>query len=210
MTRYVGYYGASLLSKSHMVFFVSLAAHLMQLAFLVFVESPHMEKIYGSDRPRDRACHDQIFCFHTNFRKPAHLHTLVLVTLCSMLYVFGSFSSSFVFLQCLLARTVHVLMSGVILKGEDSSQAFSRIFTEAGQTKEEAFEYWKAYPRCFPSDSDAPCSLYNLSLSFGHLSFIMAALHLYNPSSDQPAATMALCHVLGLVIRPAIRIELDR
>lgn len=44
---YVGYYGISLLTGSYMVFYVSLAAHFLQLAFLWLVESPHMDKIYG-------------------------------------------------------------------------------------------------------------------------------------------------------------------
>lgn len=44
---YVGYYGISLLAGSYVVFYASLAAHFLQLAFLWLVESPHMDKIYG-------------------------------------------------------------------------------------------------------------------------------------------------------------------
>ena len=48
----VGYfwcYGAALLSRSYVVFVLALLAHFSQMAFLVFVESPHIEKLYGSE-----------------------------------------------------------------------------------------------------------------------------------------------------------------
>ncbi|KAF8890763.1 phosphatidylethanolamine N-methyltransferase [Infundibulicybe gibba] len=44
---YAGYYGLSLISGSYAVFFVSLAAHAAQFAFLVFFENPHIERMYG-------------------------------------------------------------------------------------------------------------------------------------------------------------------
>jgi phosphatidylethanolamine N-methyltransferase len=46
---YAGYYGISLISRSYLVFFVSLAAHAAQFAFLVVVENPHIDKTYGVD-----------------------------------------------------------------------------------------------------------------------------------------------------------------
>jgi len=45
---YAGYYGASLISRSFLVFFVSLLAHAAQFAFLSLVESPHIDKTYGA------------------------------------------------------------------------------------------------------------------------------------------------------------------
>jgi phosphatidylethanolamine N-methyltransferase len=44
---YAGYYGVSLLASSYPVFFVSLAAHAAQFAFLNFFENPHIERRYG-------------------------------------------------------------------------------------------------------------------------------------------------------------------
>merc|ERR1711871_1244986 len=46
----VGYawmYGFGFWSRSYTVFALSLFAHLAQMAFLTFIETPHIEKIYG-------------------------------------------------------------------------------------------------------------------------------------------------------------------
>ncbi|KIX08228.1 uncharacterized protein Z518_02884 [Rhinocladiella mackenziei CBS 650.93] len=49
---YVGYYGISLMAASYKVLFISIIAHAAQFAFLVMVESPHIERTYGSPPPR--------------------------------------------------------------------------------------------------------------------------------------------------------------
>ena len=51
---YAGYYGISLLAASYKVLFISIFAHAAQFAFLVLVESPHMERTYNSPPPRRR------------------------------------------------------------------------------------------------------------------------------------------------------------
>ncbi|KAH9821255.1 phospholipid methyltransferase-domain-containing protein [Melampsora americana] len=48
---YAGFYGASLITGSRMVFFVSLGAHLCQFGFLIYFENPHIERTYGRPRP---------------------------------------------------------------------------------------------------------------------------------------------------------------
>jgi len=51
---YAGYYGISMMAASWNVFFISLAAHGAQMAFLYLVENPHIEKTYNSPAPRKR------------------------------------------------------------------------------------------------------------------------------------------------------------
>ncbi|KFA55523.1 hypothetical protein S40293_02037 [Stachybotrys chartarum IBT 40293] len=51
---YVGYYGISMMAASYEVFFISIIAHLSQFAFLVTVETPHIEKTYNRPPPRRR------------------------------------------------------------------------------------------------------------------------------------------------------------
>ncbi|EXJ94232.1 phosphatidylethanolamine N-methyltransferase [Capronia coronata CBS 617.96] len=49
---YVGYYGISLMAASYKVLFISIIAHAAQFAFLIMVESPHIERTYNSPPPR--------------------------------------------------------------------------------------------------------------------------------------------------------------
>lgn len=51
---YAGYYGISLMAASYSVLFISIIAHAVQFAFLVFVENPHIEKTYNHPPPRRR------------------------------------------------------------------------------------------------------------------------------------------------------------
>ena len=51
---YVGYYGISLMAASYKVLLLSIIAHAAQFAFLVWVESPHIERTYNSPPPRKR------------------------------------------------------------------------------------------------------------------------------------------------------------
>lgn len=44
---YSAYYGISLMLRSYTLLFVSLMAHAAQIAFLLLVEEPHIQKIYG-------------------------------------------------------------------------------------------------------------------------------------------------------------------
>ena len=44
---YAGYYGISLMAASYKVLLISIVAHAAQLAFLVWVENPHIEKTYN-------------------------------------------------------------------------------------------------------------------------------------------------------------------
>lgn len=51
---YAGYYGISMMAASYSVLFISIIAHAAQFAFLVYVENPHIEKIYNPPPPRKR------------------------------------------------------------------------------------------------------------------------------------------------------------
>jgi phosphatidylethanolamine N-methyltransferase len=50
---YSFFYGAWIISQSNTILFVSLFGHFCQLAFLHFVETPHIEKTYPEVNQRE-------------------------------------------------------------------------------------------------------------------------------------------------------------
>jgi len=68
---YIGYYGSALMSKSYLVLFISLLIHASQLAFLVFVENPHINKIYGGGNTRQRPTGIELEKLRQYFNKDA-------------------------------------------------------------------------------------------------------------------------------------------
>lgn len=57
---YLGYYGVSLITRSYTLLCVSLIAHAAQILFLIYVEEPHIQKIYG---PPQEPKQDQVSAF---------------------------------------------------------------------------------------------------------------------------------------------------
>ena len=56
---YVGFYGFACIANHRNVLFISIFAHTMQLIFLKFVESPHMDKTYNTPPPSRRRSLDE-------------------------------------------------------------------------------------------------------------------------------------------------------
>eukprot|EP00762_Andalucia_godoyi_P005279 ANDGO_06773.mRNA.1 Phosphatidylethanolamine N-methyltransferase len=52
---FAGYYGLAILSHSFVVFGLAVFAHACQIAFVHWVEQPHMLKLYGSDEVREKS-----------------------------------------------------------------------------------------------------------------------------------------------------------
>ncbi|KAF2203185.1 phosphatidylethanolamine N-methyltransferas-like protein [Delitschia confertaspora ATCC 74209] len=51
---YAGYYGICFMTASYKLTFFSVLAHAAQMAFLIYVENPHIDKTYNSPPPRKR------------------------------------------------------------------------------------------------------------------------------------------------------------
>ncbi|KAF2829514.1 phosphatidylethanolamine N-methyltransferase [Ophiobolus disseminans] len=49
---YAGFYGIALMTASYKVLFISIIAHAAQFAFLILVETPHIDKTYNAPPPR--------------------------------------------------------------------------------------------------------------------------------------------------------------
>ena len=87
---YAWYYGFALISQSYVVFGLALFSHLMQMAFLVFVETPHIEKIYGSPPNLASKSHSNIMLFRNfDIFRSSDLSLALVVCLTVALFVLG-------------------------------------------------------------------------------------------------------------------------
>ena len=87
---YAWYYGFALISQSYVVFGLALFSHLMQMVFLVFVETPHIEKIYGSPPNLASKSHSNIMLFRNfDIFRSSDLSLALVVCLTTALFVLG-------------------------------------------------------------------------------------------------------------------------
>ncbi|XP_004363806.2 phosphatidylethanolamine N-methyltransferase [Capsaspora owczarzaki ATCC 30864] len=64
---YLFFYGMSLVTRSYIVLYISLAAHFCQFVFLALVENPHIDKTYNTGGPAPDPAQTQIL--HQYFRR---------------------------------------------------------------------------------------------------------------------------------------------
>eukprot|EP01132_Coremiostelium_polycephalum_P009119 gene9119-11175_t len=162
---YTFYYGASLISQSYTVLYVSLFAHFCQLLFLVLVEDPHIQKTYPEiveeplikkDKVSNYFGHDLVVVKNFLPFRSADLFTLIIflytVALNLMNLPTWFYVGQAVFWRCVLSFGL-----GAVLNLQSTSQWFTNKFQVINQDKQHSFENWK--------------SIYNLCLIMTHLSF---------------------------------------
>lgn len=182
---YSFFYGAALITQSHTVLYVSLLGHLCQLAFLQYVENPHIEKIYpgvvthkdvveAKDKfkllyeAKEGYFRRDMIAFK-NFN-PVRASDVALAVLLS--YNVVTFfvcvglhtESNAPYLK--LAFGIHALLWRFVLSGGLGYllhlQSTRKWFVKRFDTPQLAFESWK--------------QLYNMTLVMSYTSFIQAAL----------------------------------
>lgn len=199
---YSMYYGYSLICRSYTMLFVSLFAHLLQIAFLALVEEPHIEKTYGSgetmDKERLRVLYDPKSGLFPQKRDSVFFAHIDLFTsgdfalIC--LAAYGLFLSITVdnpvwcIAQVIVWRLIHWLGLGTVLWLQSNRQWWTRRFTERGRPLYEAFAHWK--------------QLYNLSLTMNVVVFVGCAIRYsqFNFPEDLLAARPMAYAVLGFVL----------
>lgn len=137
---YSVYYGIALISRSYTVLFVSLAAHMSQLVFLVLVEEPHIKRTYGdgSDAPQrdEKALYDAsegwfpsrqefIYLASVNVRS-AGTWALAVAVIYSTLVAFITETPTLAVAQVVLWRLVHWIGLGGILYSQSTRQVRTR------------------------------------------------------------------------------------
>ncbi|KAI8085944.1 phospholipid methyltransferase-domain-containing protein [Gilbertella persicaria] len=206
---YFGYYGVSLLCASYTVLFVSIAAHALQFAFLILVETPHIDKIYNPPadikrRPSTAASKQESIAeqqpFYTNYFR----HDLIafknfdpfratdFVTVIVMIYAAvmplllpGRTGVVVAIFQAFFWRSVYSFGNGVILRSQSNNKFFTRHFIKWGGGAQEAFRNWK--------------SIYNFTLCMSYTTFFIACWKTYTLPDNWAYGTTLLRHTLGLI-----------
>ncbi|KAF1831093.1 phosphatidylethanolamine N-methyltransferase [Decorospora gaudefroyi] len=220
---YAGYYGIALMMASYKVLAISIVAHAAQFAFLSLVESPHIEKTYNPVPPRrtrqnsgpiasdDRPKTSQSDLTFAESRPiveaeglrptPTHhivgplntdFHRLIDVTVVLLWFYMICLATltpntwpvrTLLFVNAFAWRMWYALGLGYILDRQSKKKNWTRHFIKYGDSKEEAWRQWK--------------SLYHLSMTMSHASFIAVAWKMYSLPPDWFYGLTLFRHVLG-------------
>ncbi|KAI8337739.1 phospholipid methyltransferase-domain-containing protein [Chlamydoabsidia padenii] len=211
---YFGYYGVSLMCASYTVLYVSMAAHALQFAFLIYVENPHIEKTYNPpsipkrqtpskvvsgddenktpvDEPQEELTtsyfrRDLIVVKNFDIFRSTDLVSSIVMTYAVILPLLlpSRVGVAFAVGQAFFWRIIHSYGLGALLRAQSQKKFFTRHFVKWGGGVHEAFQNWK--------------SIYNLSLCMTYISFIVAAWKMYSLPEDWTYGTTLLRHTLGL------------
>ncbi|PSS00731.1 phosphatidylethanolamine N-methyltransferase [Coniella lustricola] len=205
---YAGYYGISAMAASYEVLFISMAAHLAQLAFLVAVENPHIEKTYNPPPPRPRSGSD-----HESSTQPtddvsrealAPVHDLlgirnldlfrstdysiiitsIYVTILTLVTPSTPIWQFAFFIHALTWRLWYCIGIGIILTRQSKEKMVTRHFVKYGDSAGEAWRQWKG--------------LYHFSMSASVASFCAACWKMYCLPEDWTHGWVLLRHVIGI------------
>ena len=221
---YAGYYGISLMAASYKVLFISILAHAAQFAFLTLVENPHIEKTYNSPAPRkrlpkdisrederpdsrnsDSGFEDGLPPFGSTIQ-PSPVHNLIglqntdfhrtidVTVLLFQFYLFSfaamtpstSLFQTFFVANAVVWRLWYSVGIGCVLDRQSNKKKWTRHFIKYGDSAEEAWRQWK--------------SLYHLSMTMCHASFICAAWKMYSSPPDWNYGLVFLRHVIGVAM----------
>ncbi|EAL70976.1 hypothetical protein DDB_G0272678 [Dictyostelium discoideum AX4] len=163
---YTFYYGASLITQSYTVLYVSLFAHFCQLIFLVLVEDPHIQKTYPEivedphitrEKVKTYFGHDLVVVKNFQFLRAADLFTLLIVIYTLALNLL-SLPTWFYIVQAIFWRCVLSFGLGWVLRLQSNQQWWTNKYQSVlGKDKFISFENWK--------------NIYNLCLIMAHISF---------------------------------------
>ncbi|KAI1376941.1 phosphatidylethanolamine N-methyltransferase [Hypoxylon crocopeplum] len=188
---YAGYYGISALAASYAVLFISIVAHAAQLAFLVLIENPHIEKTYDpptrkSEVPVRPRIHNLLGIKNIDIFRTVDYSTFITLALIAVLAISTPqtpLHQSLFFGLALLFRLWYSVGLGVILRRQSNDKAWTRHFLKVGETVEEGWRQWKGY--------------YHITQSLCYATFIAACWKMYSAPVDWNYGFVLLRHVIG-------------
>lgn len=176
---YIGYYGLSLISGDHHVLFVSILGHCLQFLFLKYVETPHIEKIYGSESLRDEESIDEkivkqldnyskplltTFFGFKNFDKFRPTEYITLIAISSIVCGFYFTNASYVALSniTIAVKLLTSAINMIILYKQSNDKWFTSIYLKNGYNEIYAYQMWQF--------------IYNLNGSINYILLILQCL----------------------------------
>ncbi|KAI8143674.1 phospholipid methyltransferase-domain-containing protein [Fennellomyces sp. T-0311] len=216
---YIGYYGLSLMSASYTVLFVSIAAHALQFAFLVYVETPHIDKTYnpptlpkrqpvaGVPATSDEDAHDINSTLDKDATRDFYSYYFR-----RDLIVFKNFDLCRSTDLASAALMIYSVLTPFVIGGKAGvtfaigQAVFWRIFHSYGlggllraQSKNKFFtrhfvKWGGGVEQAFANWK----SIYNLSLCMTYITFFVACWEMYSLPNNWTYGTTLLRHTLGL------------
>eukprot|EP01004_Peranema_trichophorum_P001722 NODE_1218_length_2064_cov_68.909325_g1027_i0.p1 GENE.NODE_1218_length_2064_cov_68.909325_g1027_i0~~NODE_1218_length_2064_cov_68.909325_g1027_i0.p1 ORF type:complete len:619 (+),score=76.83 NODE_1218_length_2064_cov_68.909325_g1027_i0:243-1859(+) len=202
---YCFYYGAALISHSYCVLYSSVAAHVLQMIFLTFVENPHIEKTYQSiseptpeERLRDAVLYheqegffkskkDLILFFNMEIFRSTDILSMIVVFYILLLQ-FLNLNPLFHVGHAIIWRIVHSLIF-TTLYFQSRHRSWTKAYQRNGWTIQDAFDGWK--------------KVYNLDLTCNHLTFVLMSLAMFEapkPDTDPNIYIAQLVAGLALIV----------
>ncbi|KAJ4390777.1 deoxyhypusine hydroxylase [Gnomoniopsis smithogilvyi] len=202
---YAGYYGISAMAASYEVLFISIAAHLAQLAFLVVVENPHIEKTYNPPTPRPRSESDLDKTVDDVDREalaPVHNilglsnidlfrstdYSVILASVYVAILALATPSTPtyqfLFFVHAMLWRLWYCIGIAILLTQQSKEKMITRHFVKYGDSPQEAWRQWKG--------------LYHFSMTLSVTSFAAVCWKMYSLPDDWAHGWVLLRHVIGV------------
>lgn len=160
---YLGYYGLSLICGDYRVLLVSLCGHYLQYLFLKYVESPHIERTYGSESNAESETNSKIddliakknynysrplintgFCV-ANFDFLRFSDYFTLATSVSMIVwtVFIKPSDQLLFNLTLASKAFSSISVSIILYKQSKEKWFTKLYLKNGHTQVYSYQQWQ-------------------------------------------------------------------
>ncbi|KAL2286177.1 hypothetical protein FJTKL_07011 [Diaporthe vaccinii] len=205
---YAGYYGISAMAASYEVLFISIAAHLAQLAFLVVVENPHIDKTYNPPAPRSKSdseqdipaepvdeasrealapVHNLLGLRNIDLLRSTDYSVILASVYVALLAIFTPSTplyQSLFFLHALLWKLWFCVGIGILLTLQSKERMITRHFVKYGESAGEAWRQWKG--------------LYHFSMTLSVASFCAVCWKMYSLPEDWAHGWVLLRHVIGV------------
>lgn len=160
---YLGYYGLSFICGDYRVLLVSLFGHYLQFLFLKYVESPHIEKTYGSESSAESETNSKIDdliaqknynysrplinsgIWFNNFDPLRFSDYFTLATSASLIswVIFIKPSDRLLFNLTLGTKVVSAIGVSFILFKQSKEKWFTKLYLRNGHTQVHSYQQWQ-------------------------------------------------------------------